>query len=378
MKSIKRFSALDSLRGLAALSVLIYHYLTVLPFFWDNTASSSFAITAFKYTPLHIVWAGYEAVLFFFVLSGFVLSLQFYEKKKIHYWDFLMSRFFRIYIPCYIAIFIGILCKIYFYRPDVEGFSFIFTSVWDSPITVGTIFYHIMLLFYFGYGEIVLVLWSLVMEIRISLIFPLLMLLLKKYNWRYNLIFGAGLSILYHVIINNGRKELFSIPLDYYYTITFIFMFILGALLAQHKDIFIQLMRKSSCKMKLLLLFLGIFLYTIRYWLFDSSSSGIHVVIADMSISIGAAIFIILSFSAFASHILKNNIIHFIGKISYSIYLYHATVLFALIYLLYPRLSIYVIWIIAFFGTIGISYLSYTYIEKPSISLGKKLRSSNK
>lgn len=367
----KRYEQLDSLRGIAAITVLLYHYVAILNDFWENTSPT---ITTIKHTPLSIVWAGYEAVLFFFVLSGFVLSLQFYSNKKLSYRNFLIGRFFRIYIPCYVAVLIGIFCKIYFYRPGVEGFSFLFTSVWDSPLTLGTFFYHAVLLFYFGYGEIVLVLWTLVMEMRISLIFPLLMLLIKKYNWKCNLLIGIGLSLLYHAIINNGRKELFSIPVDYFYTFSFILMFITGALLAKYKDRIIPILTAYSWRLKMIILIVGILLYTIRYWLFAYFENGANATIADICITFGVAIFIMLSFSTRASVLLQNRIIHFFGKISYSIYLYHAIVLFSLIYLLYPRVPLYLLWVLAFFGTICIAYISYRYIEKPAIHLGKVIR----
>jgi len=72
-----RFEQLDSLRGLAALSVVVNHFLNILPGIFDNPNDFWFL----KYTPLHLFWAGHEAVIFFFVLSGFVLSLQFFKKK---------------------------------------------------------------------------------------------------------------------------------------------------------------------------------------------------------------------------------------------------------------------------------------------------------
>ena len=72
LHSQTRFLAVDSLRGAAALTVAIYHF------------SPS--------------WAGYLAVDFFFVLSGFVLSHTYlYRKTPITLREFTIRRLARLY-----------------------------------------------------------------------------------------------------------------------------------------------------------------------------------------------------------------------------------------------------------------------------------------
>ncbi|MGH1461766.1 MAG: acyltransferase family protein [Neptuniibacter sp.] len=67
-----RFDSLDSLRGLAALAVALFHF------------SSG--------------WAGYLAVDFFLVLSGFVLSHGYlYKDRNINFTEFLSHRLARLY-----------------------------------------------------------------------------------------------------------------------------------------------------------------------------------------------------------------------------------------------------------------------------------------
>ena len=76
-----RDRALDGLRGVAALVVLAGHLLvsTVTPLangiLSVGTTDVSAPAWALLYTPLHVFWAGTEAVTVFFVLSGYVLSL---------------------------------------------------------------------------------------------------------------------------------------------------------------------------------------------------------------------------------------------------------------------------------------------------------------
>jgi peptidoglycan/LPS O-acetylase OafA/YrhL len=72
-------SSLDGLRGVAA-SVVVVHHLILA-----SVAGLAIAYTAgprshgidhlLTYTPLHVIWAGPQFVIVFFVLSGLVLSL---------------------------------------------------------------------------------------------------------------------------------------------------------------------------------------------------------------------------------------------------------------------------------------------------------------
>ena len=151
----KRFKELDSLRGLEALSVVAYHYLISSELFATSTPNNSYAwiINILKNTPLHIIWAGPEAVVFFFVLSGFVLSLQFYSKKKVNYRSFLLSRFCRIYLPSYAALLAAITLDIALSRHGIKGLSGWFNSIWTESITPGLFINNLLLIRYFGYGQ---------------------------------------------------------------------------------------------------------------------------------------------------------------------------------------------------------------------------------
>lgn len=72
-----RLTSLDGLRGLAALVVLAHHALLTMSGFSSVYWAEPFPswVTPFAYTPLHALWAGQEAVLVFFVLSGAVLMV---------------------------------------------------------------------------------------------------------------------------------------------------------------------------------------------------------------------------------------------------------------------------------------------------------------
>ena len=67
----RRFRELDSLRGLAAITVVFHHF---------SRICSPQIIHVLDRTPLRILVAGHQAVILFFLLSGFVLTLP--NKKE--------------------------------------------------------------------------------------------------------------------------------------------------------------------------------------------------------------------------------------------------------------------------------------------------------
>ena len=86
----QRYRQLDSLRGVAALVVVLGHlYLTVN----DDGASGLFR------TPLSPFVTGPAAVVLFFVLSGFVLSLPYASGRGRRYRAYAVGRLCRLYLP---------------------------------------------------------------------------------------------------------------------------------------------------------------------------------------------------------------------------------------------------------------------------------------
>ncbi|TNC47715.1 acyltransferase [Rubellimicrobium rubrum] len=68
----KRILAFDGLRGVAALAVVIFHFLCLLrPTYVPTMTSTSAALTQ---TPIYVLWNGAFAVAIFFALSGFVMA----------------------------------------------------------------------------------------------------------------------------------------------------------------------------------------------------------------------------------------------------------------------------------------------------------------
>jgi peptidoglycan/LPS O-acetylase OafA/YrhL len=103
----KRFDALDSFRGLCAMSVVIYHV---------NMAGSLTELSFFRGSHL--------LVDFFFVLSGFVLAHGYGFKSGLRFKDFFISRTFRIFPLHVFMLGVFILLEVGKWLAYKKGFMF--------------------------------------------------------------------------------------------------------------------------------------------------------------------------------------------------------------------------------------------------------------
>nr|WP_244548972.1 acyltransferase [Bradyrhizobium canariense] len=180
-----RYSALDGARGVAALTVLLLHSAARL-----QASDGSWAEILLK----AVFTLGHASVIFFFVLSGFVLSIRFFGRARVPYGWFQLGRFVRLY-PCFlVAIIVAaavMLCtKDFPGREDARAFS----VVWLSPLTLSS-FVRQLLLLGVTPADIDLdgPVWSLVYELRAGFFIPLLCWGLTRYPIRYSVAALVGL-----------------------------------------------------------------------------------------------------------------------------------------------------------------------------------------
>lgn len=107
--SQSRYLQIDGIRGLAALTVVISHFTLLTP------------LLGLRHTPLRLVSGGHEAVILFFVLSGFVLSLQFESGRTFTYGEYAIRRICRIFIPYIVSIAVALAAFYAFYKGSVDG-----------------------------------------------------------------------------------------------------------------------------------------------------------------------------------------------------------------------------------------------------------------
>lgn len=96
-----RLSSLDGLRGLAALAVVVYHCTKIVEPTLSGTAATVYRGVADS--PVKVVFAGTEAVLVFFALSGLVVALP-ALRPGFSWRAYVGARLVRLYLPVWAAL----------------------------------------------------------------------------------------------------------------------------------------------------------------------------------------------------------------------------------------------------------------------------------
>jgi peptidoglycan/LPS O-acetylase OafA/YrhL len=180
-----RLTALDGLRGLAALVVVIHHGLLTWPVLADqylvaNRASGSWWLA---FTPLHLAWAGTEAVTVFFVLSGLVLVLPFLDRPAgaAGWRDYYGRRLVRLYVPVVVAVVLAALLVRLF--PRVPGPTTSWWFDWHGvPADLAAVANDLQLVR--DGSRLNSVLWSLKYEVLFSLLLPLYVVVVRRVRGR--------------------------------------------------------------------------------------------------------------------------------------------------------------------------------------------------
>lgn len=167
---------LDSLRGVAALFVVFEHFMRG----WVQSTPPHFV----NYLPyLPFLTHGGAAVMMFFVLSGFVLTLPMLAAKGQSYPIYAVRRVCRIYLPYVAALSLALACCWRFHGLERYADAPVFRSLWHEAPTRSLVAKHLAFLGRYDVYAYNPPTWSLVHEMRISLIFPLLCLVALRLRW---------------------------------------------------------------------------------------------------------------------------------------------------------------------------------------------------
>jgi peptidoglycan/LPS O-acetylase OafA/YrhL len=351
-----RITSLDSLRGIAALIVVFHHLDNVL----DEDGSNKLLGPIFHHSPLRILVDGRTAVMLFFILSGFALSMSI--GRNFNYWTYLLRRIARLMIPCAVAILIA--AGAYYLvqpQPIPELGGWFNATVWNAPLSWGLVLRHIVMTGTEPDTSLINVLWSLVVELRISLIFPFLFFVTR--SWKKTAAIGlfAMYFLFRYFAMRSGNyvpffnKNLIEALENIGYYTPF---FIAGILARENIDTLRRWVGKFHWALVIVLLLVAIRL----------EESGV-----DFQIGVGAfAIIVLCVCSPFLSHALSVRPIEWLGKISYSLYLIHLTLLATVFHLLHGKVNGYLLALGIVIGSLVLAEVFYRLVESPSIHLSRR------
>ena len=358
-----RIDYLDAVRGLAAMAVVVYHY--VLAY---GLPSHSRLLTR---TPISMAWNRHSAVSMFFVLSGLVLSIRYFRHAEradtggIRYPSFVVSRLCRIGIPYLAVLFLSaaawdLSAKHLVTTPPAS--EWLTVQCWSRPPTLELLAKESAL---FVIGEpradgrysLVPQAWSLSVELVVSLLVPAgVAVAIRSTGW---LLVAGGLV----ATLAGGN--------------VFVFHFALGIALAKHFHSLAAF--AGDNRMRLVITALaGIGLYS--YNVFLQRIDWLHTEHLDaIATGIGSAILLVfLAATPTLQRVMTTSPLHHLGRISFSLYLVHLLVILCItprILHLLPSLPHPAAWFIGLLATalvsIVASLLLYPSIESPAMAIGR-------
>lgn len=365
-----RFAALDSLRGVAALMVLAFHCWKIGLF----EQPAGWAAHLWYWTPLNWLITGRPWVILFFVLSGFVLSIALERAGASQgYAGFVLRRMCRIYLPFAASILFSALAWALVRPAPIDGLSSWFNDLaWTEPPTARLIALHLLMTGVKGQDSLNPIMWSLVYELRISIIFPFLWTLVRRWPWLSLLgavvaHFGASLAVGCggnpQCAPFRGDDLAESFVLTGYFAVFFVF----GMFVAHHRDAIVGTLRRIPGWRRAVLSLGAVYSVILPHAPYFSV-----LLPADITFGLGSALMIALALGSPAwSRTLQSRPLLWLGRVSYSLYLTHNIVLLAVVHLLYPFLDGVGLLAAVAVSSLIVAECSYRLMEAPSIRLGR-------
>jgi peptidoglycan/LPS O-acetylase OafA/YrhL len=355
-----RLPQLDALRGLAALSVFWYHAFGMLP---EKPKALLFILA----TPLGGIFNGRSAVWLFFVLSGFVLNRKFVEMETYpRFWksEFIVRRIFRIYPAFLVTLLLAFAFKAFVFQP-AEAYSIYtegFAKEWQasySPSAVARVFTLIWPGIKVNINPPI---WSLVEEMRISLIFPILIIAVNRWpRLISNLLFLFG-SYAVGFLLPDAS------------TVRHLPHFVLGAICARHITGIAGWLGRQHWVSRTMWFAVSFGLYgiTAEITTHVNTLSQSTQFIIEQVVGLGSAGLIVFCVGCVSSNgFMGSRPMRFIGETSYSFYLSHMIFLFALSFWLLKYTGSYAAtWLTVLALTYVVSYLLFHFVEMPMNRVG--------
>ncbi len=281
---------------------------------------------------LQLIPSGYLAVATFFTLSGYLSCLSLLRKEKVSLKSYYSHLFMRIYLPFVVIVFITLSVLSFFpdvswltLKPETTSVLLGYNNFWQLGANLDYFARHVDSPFmHFWYISILL---------QFDLVFPFIYLIFKKIGEKVHKIFPILFSFLLGVasflffVFTNKNQLMFS----YYHTFTRVFSLFFGVSLA---FVHFYYPKKISNKVSYPFLFLSFTFLTILFVIPLKSMP-----LAFLITTILTGIFMNFAIQIKEKPNILDNIIHFLSKASYEIYLVQYPIIFLFQFLEIPSLE---------------------------------------
>jgi len=362
-----RLTALDGLRGVAALIVVAYHcllatgisddYLRVLA----GGVSDSGLVNLLANTPIRYLFMGPEAVVVFFVLSGLVLVRPLLRGRSLDLWNYFPRRVLRLWLPTAAAVVLAvvvILCT----PQDPSRLRSSWAQAFSFPaLNMGDVMNSFFLIT--GSPKLNNPLWTLRWELLFSLLLPLAFAAAAMVRGR------VALWVL-ACAVTTGFGSVWGTPALVYGP-----MFLAGALLAVRRDkVEASRRRIPARRTSPVLWFLaGLALLSVPDMVRLAAPVEVRGFVHPFSqgaVLGGACLLVVALVSAGApARLFSLRPVRFLGRISFSLYLVHMPLLLGAVHLApeHPVLALLVAIPVIFL----VAWLFCRFVEEPSARLAR-------
>lgn len=359
VSSTSRYASLDGLRGVAALVVVIHHAMLVSPDFagayYDGGVGDSPIRQALTYSPLHVVWAGAEAVVVFFVLSGFVLGMAM-RSPRFDWSGYFPSRLVRLYLPVAGAVLLGYLIIL---LPHDGATS----SAWldrTKGYPLSDVIRDLTLVG--GTSGVISPLWTLRWEVLFSLLLPVM-------AYAARLIPAWLLGVLCVLLSTLGAWQDVA-------SLQYLPIFGVGIALSKEWRRIAALTERLSPRAAALAwpvaLVAAVLLLTSYWWLVPVLVYSAANAIGQFLILVGASLLLVVCVQWAPLHrVLSGRAVAWLGAISFSLYLVHEPVLILIANL---SDSARVTFLVGTPLAIGVAWFFWIVVERPAHRVSRAVR----
>jgi peptidoglycan/LPS O-acetylase OafA/YrhL len=347
----------NQLRGIAALSVVITHYLAIYFSMQDAVAGWTFSPN-FHFVPPP--WTSYLdfrhfnfgpfGVAVFFLISGFVIP---FSLAKLSPRRFLIARFFRIY-PTYLVCF-AISCAVVWISAHLYETPYVWSK---SALLANVLLLHTNL----GIASLDLVNWTLAIEIKFYLLMAVFGAAVLQRGFLRLFLFAAlvlGVTLLLRIaplnILVLGLRAVFV-------ELNFVVFMSIGILFYQHMS---GLLTNAALVVRVVLLTA---LFSLS-WIFGARHEEAVAIIQNYYFALG----LFTASYAARAYFTRFRLLDFFADISYPLYLIHS--LFGYVsmkWLMHHGFNYAVALPLTLVTVSALAYLIHRLVELPTAQLGKQ------
>lgn len=345
-----RLTQLDSLRGVAALVVVVHHALLTVPVLAEASRTprppAEGVAWWLLYTPLHLLWDGKAAVAVFFVLSGFVLVLPLRDRRP-DWPAYYPRRLTRLYLPTWGAVLLSIVLNILFERgagsswwvAEHQGALSLVSIGAASTLLVAT-------------GWLNSALWSLKWEVWFSLLLPLYLLMVRACGRWWPVLWAVSL-IVSQVGLQTNVAALHYLP-----------EFMIGVLAGLHRETVERWTARVPRVAWPMLLVAALGLINAPFY-------PVPVILAATWIEVGCGLLVLCVWrSDIVAGAFRSRPLLWLGRVSFSLYLVHEPIVVSI-----AQVSgdVYQVLALSLVLSLLAAWGFHTWVERPSHIVSKRI-----